>query len=151
MRRLEVWGATSAAVSHTLAGLQPPLTSLRTGLLNELGGGDLEGMSHDAIELEHPLEANARKLDKLRYRYPGAGGESYIDVIERLRPLIVELERTRNDVLIVCHTVRFGARPGPSLPAPPCFLFFSLFFLLFPFFFVWLRRGKGENATEYRC
>ena len=77
----------------------------------------------EKIEREFPDEAEARKLDKLRYRYPGAGGESYIDVIERLRPLIVELERTRNDVLIVCHTVRFVfslslymARISVSLP-----------------------------------
>jgi 6-phosphofructo-2-kinase len=28
-------------------------------------------------------------------RYPGAGGESYVDVIQRVRPIIVELERQR--------------------------------------------------------
>ena len=34
-----------------------------------------------------------RQKDKLNYRYPGPAGESYRDVIERLRPMIVELER----------------------------------------------------------
>ena len=39
------------------------------------------------------------------YRYPGAGGESYIDVIDRLRPGIIELERMETSVLIVTHNV----------------------------------------------
>ena len=44
-RRLEVWGATSAAVAQTLAELPTGFIPLRTSLLNELGGGDLDGMS----------------------------------------------------------------------------------------------------------
>jgi 6-phosphofructo-2-kinase len=51
------------------------------------------------------VEYNARKQDKLRYRYVGTGGESYLDVIERLNPLIVELERQRSSVLVITHRV----------------------------------------------
>jgi 6-phosphofructo-2-kinase/fructose-2,6-biphosphatase len=42
-----------------------------------------------------------RKRDKLRYRYPA--GESYLDVIQRLEPVIIELERQRSAVVIVAH------------------------------------------------
>ena len=31
------------------------------------------------------------------------GGESYLDVIERVRPVIIELERQRRSIVIVCH------------------------------------------------
>lgn len=36
-----------------------------------------------------PQEYHNREADKLRYRYPGVGGESYLDVIERIRPVII--------------------------------------------------------------
>jgi 6-phosphofructo-2-kinase len=49
---------------------------------------------------ELPLEFLARARDKLRYRYPGSG-ESYIDVVERVRPLITEIERVKSPVVIV--------------------------------------------------
>ena len=39
--------------------------------------------------------------DKFRYRVPG--GESYQDLVFRLQPLVVEIERHRSDVLIVGH------------------------------------------------
>ena len=41
------------------------------------------------------------------WRYPGAGGESYEDMLSRLEPVIMELERQRN-VLLITHrtTVR---------------------------------------------
>ena len=45
----------------------------------------------------------ARERDKFHFRYPGAGGESYRDVIDRLRPIIIELERQRRSVLVVSH------------------------------------------------
>ena len=34
---------------------------------------------------EHKAEYDARAADKLRYRYPGVGGESYMDIILRLQ------------------------------------------------------------------
>ena len=42
-----------------------------------------------------------RKEDKLTYRYPR--GESYLDVIARLDPIVHEVERMREPVLIVGH------------------------------------------------
>ena len=36
-----------------------------------------------------------------RYRYPD--GESYDDLVTRLEPVIMELERTRSTIVIVCH------------------------------------------------
>ena len=44
-----------------------------------------------------------RSTDKLGYRYPR--GESYLDVIQRLDPLIHELERQTDPVVIVGHQV----------------------------------------------
>jgi len=48
-----------------------------------------------------PDQYEARQKDKLRYRYPG--GESYLDLIARVTPLILELERKTESVFIVSH------------------------------------------------
>ncbi|ODQ83226.1 hypothetical protein BABINDRAFT_170204 [Babjeviella inositovora NRRL Y-12698] len=74
-------------------------------ILNELGAGVCEGMTYKEIQSEYPAEFEARIKDKLAYRYPGVGGESYLDVINRVKPLINEIERTKNHVLIVTHRV----------------------------------------------
>ena len=58
-------------------------------------------MTYKEIQEKMPDEFEARKIDKLRYRYPR--GESYEDVIRRVEPVIVELERQRKPVLIVAH------------------------------------------------
>ncbi|KAJ1556628.1 hypothetical protein HK405_002304, partial [Cladochytrium tenue] len=57
------------------------------------------------IEKAYPAMWDERQKNKLLFRYPGPGGESYLDVIERLRPLIVDLERRESSVLIVTHRV----------------------------------------------
>lgn len=74
-------------------------------MLNELGGGKLEGLTYDEIQRKYPKEFDSRIRDKLSYRYPGVGGESYLDVLTRLRPLITEVERTTAHVLIISHRV----------------------------------------------
>ncbi|KAF8246657.1 bifunctional 6-phosphofructo-2-kinase/fructose-2,6-bisphosphate 2-phosphatase [Wilcoxina mikolae CBS 423.85] len=74
-------------------------------MLNELNAGIAEGMTYDEIRAKWPEEYAQRKVDKLRYRYPGAGGESYLDVINRLRAVIVEVERMQDHVLLVAHRV----------------------------------------------
>lgn len=52
------------------------------------------------IEEKHPEEFAMRDQDKYHYRYPG--GESYQDLVQRLEPVIMELERQGN-VLVICH------------------------------------------------
>lgn len=74
-------------------------------MLNELGGGKFEGMTYAEIKHRHPKEFEARFRNKLGYRYPGVGGESYLDVLVRLRPLISEVERTTDHLVIISHRV----------------------------------------------
>lgn len=62
-------------------------------------------MSYSEIEKLYPDVFKERNQKKLIFRYPGAGGESYLDIIERLKPIILELERCRDDVVVVSHNV----------------------------------------------
>eukprot|EP00622_Pseudochattonella_farcimen_P006454 FR742264.1.p1 GENE.FR742264.1~~FR742264.1.p1 ORF type:complete len:143 (+),score=7.84 FR742264.1:62-430(+) len=58
-------------------------------------------MTYKEIEKTLDTEALLRKRDKLGYRYPR--GESYLDLIARLDPLIHELESYKEPLLIVSH------------------------------------------------
>ncbi|CAL1606923.1 unnamed protein product [Knipowitschia caucasica] len=68
--------------------------------LNEIDAGVCEEMTYEAIQEHHPEEFALRDQDKYRYRYPK--GESYEDLVHRLEPVIMELERQEN-VLVICH------------------------------------------------
>ncbi|KAJ5928068.1 6-phosphofructo-2-kinase 1 [Penicillium verhagenii] len=72
-------------------------------MLDELHSGRMEGMTYKEIQEQFPEEYAHRKKDKLFYRYPGPGGEGYLDIINRLRAVIVEVERTTDHVLLVSH------------------------------------------------
>lgn len=72
-------------------------------MLDELHAGMMEGMTYEDIKRKFPEEYELRKRDKLHFRYPGAGGEGYLDIINRLRPVIVEIERMTDHVLLVGH------------------------------------------------
>ncbi|KAI8399472.1 Histidine phosphatase superfamily (branch 1) [Nakaseomyces glabratus] len=80
-----------------------PIKQMR--MLDEISAGDYEGMTFPEIQAKFPSEFAERQRDKLRYRYPGIGGESYLDVINRLRPVITEVERIQDNVLIITHRV----------------------------------------------
>jgi broad specificity phosphatase PhoE len=69
--------------------------------LDEIDGGICDSMSHAQIQEHLPEEYAARKRNKFTYRYPR--GESYQDVILRLDPVIIEIERTRKPVLVIAH------------------------------------------------
>jgi len=58
-------------------------------------------MTYQEIKEKMPEIHKERSKDKLGYRYPG--GESYIDIIHRLQPLIIEFERTHKPYFIVAH------------------------------------------------
>lgn len=69
--------------------------------LDEIYAGVCDGMTYEEIRSAYPREYELRRQNKLSYRYPR--GESYLDVIARLDPLIQELESYREDILIVGH------------------------------------------------
>jgi broad specificity phosphatase PhoE/predicted kinase len=75
--------------------------SLPWRALDEINAGVCDGMTYEQIKQDMPGEYEARAHDKFRYRYPR--GESYEDVIQRLEPAIIELERTRKPVLVIAH------------------------------------------------
>ncbi|KZF19897.1 bifunctional 6-phosphofructo-2-kinase/fructose-2,6-bisphosphate 2-phosphatase [Xylona heveae TC161] len=68
--------------------------------LDELDSGVCDGLTYEDIEAKYPEDFKARDDDKYNYRY--RGGESYRDVVVRLEPIIMELERNE-DILIVTH------------------------------------------------
>ncbi|KAL2332989.1 hypothetical protein Fmac_014202 [Flemingia macrophylla] len=89
--------------------------------LDEINAGVCDGMTYEEIKKNMPGEYESRKKDKLRYRYPR--GESYLDVIQRLEPVIIELERQRAPVVVISHQAvlralyaYFADRPLKEIP-----------------------------------
>lgn len=72
-------------------------------IMDEIDSGICEGLTYHQIEEQLPAEYSARKKNKLYYRYPG--GESYLDVVHRLSPVVVEVERAKHHILMISHRV----------------------------------------------
>ncbi|KAI9156066.1 Fructose-2,6-bisphosphatase [Blastocladiella emersonii ATCC 22665] len=108
-KRVPVWTSTLRRTIETAAYLPrtaPHLVGVRSmKLLNEIHSGQFEGLTPMEIEAGWPGEVARRQAHKLAYRYPGLGGESYLDVIARLKPVIIETERLTHDVVVVTHNV----------------------------------------------
>jgi len=95
---LTVWTSTLQRTMQTAALL--PYNKLTWKSLDELDAGVCDGMTYDEIEEAYPEDFANRDDDKFNYRY--RGGESYRDVVVRLEPIIMELERQGN-ILIIGH------------------------------------------------
>lgn len=97
-RRLTVWTSTLRRTIATARFLE--FEKLEWKALDELDSGVCDGLTYGEIESRYPDDFKARDEDKYNYRY--LGGESYRDVVIRLEPIIMELERSEN-ILIVTH------------------------------------------------
>jgi len=109
-----VW---TSAFQRTVATAEPiggRIQSLRA--LNEIDAGVCDGLTYEEIKARMPDEFLARAGNKFRYRYPR--GESYADVIQRLEPVIVELEGLRSPVLIIGHQAVLRALYGYLMGKP---------------------------------
>ncbi|KIK10385.1 hypothetical protein K443DRAFT_621839 [Laccaria amethystina LaAM-08-1] len=95
---LTVWTSTLRRTIQT--GSKLPYTKLTWKSLDELDAGVCDGMTYEEIEQAYPDDFANRDDDKFNYRY--RGGESYRDVVVRLEPVIMELERQQN-VLVIGH------------------------------------------------
>ncbi|XP_071275427.1 6-phosphofructo-2-kinase/fructose-2,6-bisphosphatase 1 isoform X4 [Agelaius tricolor] len=95
---LKVWTSHMKRTIQTAEALGVPYEQWKA--LNEIDAGVCEEMTYEEIQERYPKELALRDQDKYRYRYPK--GESYEDLVQRLEPVIMELERQEN-VLVVCH------------------------------------------------
>lgn len=112
---LTVWTSTMNRTIETSEKLDYP--KLQWKALDELDAGVCDGMTYEEIEVnfnfilfdtlsytqqkqKYPEDYANRDEDKFNYRY--RGGESYGDVVLRLEPVIMELERHEN-ILIIGH------------------------------------------------
>ena len=115
---LEVWTSTLQRTQQTASHL--PFEKKTWKSLDELDAGVCDGMTYEEIEELYPEDYESRDDDKFNYRY--RGGESYRDVVVRLEPVIMELERQEN-ILIIGHQAilrclyaYFLALPQEELP-----------------------------------
>ncbi|CAD5123982.1 DgyrCDS12288 [Dimorphilus gyrociliatus] len=98
IENLRVWTSLLKRTKQTVENINAPKEHWKA--LNEIDAGVCEGMTYEEIATRYPDDFAARDRDKYHYRYPG--GESYQDLVARLEPVIMELERQEN-VLVVCH------------------------------------------------
>ena len=121
---IAVWTSTLKRTIMTAAPL--PYPKVQWKALDEIQAGIFDGMTYNQIKEAMPEEHEARSNDKLRYRYPS--GESYMDVIQRLEPVVIEAERDRGCICIVAHQAVLRALYGyfmnrnleevPNIPIP---------------------------------
>ncbi|KAL4189785.1 hypothetical protein AMTRI_Chr08g208860 [Amborella trichopoda] len=99
-RTASIWTST---LQRTILTASPIIgfPKIQWRALDEINAGVCDGMTYEEIKKNMPDEYESRKKDKLRYRYPR--GESYLDVIQRLEPVIIELERQRGPVVVISH------------------------------------------------
>ncbi|NXH09955.1 F262 bisphosphatase, partial [Bucco capensis] len=95
---LKVWTSQLKRTIQTAESLG--VTYEQWKILNEIDAGVCEEMTYAEIEAKYPEEFALRDQEKYLYRYPG--GESYQDLVQRLEPVIMELERQGN-VLVISH------------------------------------------------
>lgn len=69
--------------------------------LNEINSGICDSMTYAEVAKKHPEISCSRNGDKFNFRYPQ--GESYGDLIQRVRRAIVKIEAQKKDVLVIAH------------------------------------------------
>ena len=74
-------------------------------ILDELDAGVCDNMTMDEVEEKYPAEWKARLTDKLKYRFPM--GESYIDLVHRIEPIIFAIEKCQDPVIVVKNIVSY--------------------------------------------
>jgi broad specificity phosphatase PhoE/predicted kinase len=93
---------SSATVSPFLERHGPQRSApVEWSALNNLDTGICHGMTSGQVQELMPEEFAAFQRAPFRYRVPG--GESYADLVKRLAPFVLHMERTTAPMLIVSH------------------------------------------------
>ncbi|KAK8386588.1 hypothetical protein O3P69_010904 [Scylla paramamosain] len=116
--KLRVWTSWLKRTIQTAEGIDAPQE--RWKALNEIDAGVCEEMTYAEIKEKFPEDFASRDQNKFSFRYPR--GESYEDLVARLEPVIMELERQGNVLLIAhqavlrCLMAYFLDEPSNELP-----------------------------------
>ncbi|KAI9049441.1 hypothetical protein LZ554_006473 [Drepanopeziza brunnea f. sp. 'monogermtubi'] len=102
LRPLTVWTSIRKRTVETAESFKERGFRVRQrSQMSQLNPGDCEKLSESAIRRLYPDEVDKHLADPYHHRYPRA--ESYHDLAVRLEPIILELEREQNDLLIIAH------------------------------------------------
>eukprot|EP01065_Artemidia_motanka_P033835 TRINITY_DN4085_c0_g1_i1.p1 TRINITY_DN4085_c0_g1~~TRINITY_DN4085_c0_g1_i1.p1 ORF type:complete len:672 (+),score=200.17 TRINITY_DN4085_c0_g1_i1:102-2117(+) len=100
--QLEVWTSRLTRTIETAAPLQQRgYKTLKWRALNEIHAGICECLTYSDVKKRFPFIEHWRKEDKYTFRYPE--GESYQDLVNRLEPVLMELECAEQPVLVIAH------------------------------------------------
>ncbi|KAA8913151.1 6-phosphofructo-2-kinase-domain-containing protein [Sphaerosporella brunnea] len=101
-RTLTVWTSTRLRTIETADPLKEKGFTVRDKTqLSQLNPGDAENLTEEALKAKFPQHWEEHQEDPYHHRYPRA--ESYHDLAVRSEPIILELEREKNDLLIIAH------------------------------------------------
>ncbi|SZF01711.1 unnamed protein product [Blumeria hordei] len=99
---LTVWTSDSKNSYETAIPLEEEGFKVRQrSQLSQINPGVCENLNESSIRKLYPDEIEKHEADPYHHRYPRA--ESYHDLAVRLEPIILELEREENDLLIIAH------------------------------------------------
>ncbi|CAK3808612.1 6-phosphofructo-2-kinase fructose-2,6-bisphosphatase [Lecanosticta acicola] len=102
LKPLTIWTSTRKRTVETAAYLEQKGYRVRQrSQMSQLNPGVCEKLSERRIRELFPEEVSKHEQDPYHHRYPRA--ESYHDLAVRLEPIILELEREQNDLLIIAH------------------------------------------------
>jgi len=101
LSQLIVFSGTSARAVNTAQYIKGA-TIIPTTTINGLDGGVCYKMSQQQISTDMPDVWASWQEDRFNYRLPG--GESFADLIQRLRSFVLELEQLTVPVLIISHS-----------------------------------------------
>ncbi|KAK9455599.1 6-phosphofructo-2-kinase-domain-containing protein [Dipodascopsis uninucleata] len=101
-RELVVWTSTRVRTTETVSEFANlGYKCYQRPQLSQMHPGMCDGLAPDQIQRQFPEDVVAHEKDPYRHRFPRA--ESYHDLAVRLEPVILEMERIPNDILIVAH------------------------------------------------
>ncbi|KAI5849563.1 6-phosphofructo-2-kinase-domain-containing protein [Morchella snyderi] len=102
LKPLTVWTSTRRRTVATATYLQESGFKVKQRpQMSQLNPGDVERMTERQIRVKYPDEWERHEVDPYHHRFPR--GESYHDLAVRMEPIILELEREKNDLLIIAH------------------------------------------------
>jgi len=102
LRPLSVWTSTRLRTVQTAEIFNEKGYKVRQrSQMSQINPGACDRLSDRMIKNLFPDESEKHDSDPYHHRYPRA--ESYHDLAVRLEPIILELEREQNDLLIIAH------------------------------------------------